>query len=267
MSAHWDSQFEQLPYMETIDDVAHFVINMVTEKDRFYVKGIRAALEDMEFSRPQIGLLDQYASPKLSAKLEKHLCGENPEAIPEYLEKAFWAPMIAAAYQILYPEPMGDMTEQQTRELCVALLYAYMQANISNMNLLMQTNAASGDEVKNSSDLAAQYARANIYQVYSDMPASHTIRVLQKGVMPQFLRAIDQEVGLDAKDMASTQKKLYALWAEDPLKVSGNDLLRPLDPFEWMRFSKPDTAFALKESEIAYIDSRKLLPPPHVPEV
>lgn len=264
MSSHQHPQFGQLPYLETVDDVARFIINMSEGDSDIYMPGIRVALDSMKFSQPQIGLLDRYASPRLSASIEKYLCGRKTEAISAHLENAFWAPMIAFAQNIIDPEPMGDLTHNQARNLSVLLLYATMQAGLSNMNLMLQMNAPNDGKQENSSVLAAQYANTNVYQVYEGMPASHILRVLQKGVVPQFIRAIEQETGVNAKDLASAQRYLYTRWAAEPTTLSGNKFLRPLDSFQWMRFSKPDADFIQEEIDIAKAESRKLLPPPSV---
>ena len=109
MPLNTQAQYEQLPYLETVTDVAEFVIRMVTDKQQIYMDGIRDALKGMEFSTAQIGLLDKYASSKLSKKLDAHLCGEHTEAIPAHLEKAFWAPM-AAMSAIVVAKPLSTTT-------------------------------------------------------------------------------------------------------------------------------------------------------------
>lgn len=258
-------RYEQLPYLETIDDVAKFIIDMVVNKDNFFMPGVLAAYEDMELSQGQIGLLEKYASPKLSQKLDKHLAGDQVEEIPAHLERAFWSPMVMAAYQILKPEPMGDQNAQQSRNLCVGLLYASMQANISNLKLFTQSNTEY--DTGSSKELAREFGARNSYQIFENMPVGNVLQVFQRGIMPQFQRAIHQELGIDGKGMTLIQKKLQRTWVGDEAKSPNTEILAPINAMEWMRFGRLSHDMVKEEMDIASRESRKLLSKPASPEL
>jgi hypothetical protein len=259
-------QYEELPYLETLHELAQFVIEMTSVKRDVYMSGIRSAFQEMSVSTAQIGLLDEYGSPKLSEVLEPYIHGENKSRIPAVMERTFWDPLIDCAHKIVDPKPAGNASANTMKLMYGLVLYSTLHANIKNMNLMLQTNFPFQNDPENSDRLVAEFEQVNPYQVSTNMSAQSFIHCLKKGVLPQLARALESETGWSPQEITEAQKKIHEVWNEDPGRYNKGLYLKPLNAVQWMRYNRPHPSFFDVESEIGKKDYRKLLPPPSIPE-
>lgn len=244
-------EYDILPPIDTVEDAALHVLEMLNIQGHYYTPGIFEAFYavSIAMTEEQFGLIDKFSSAQLSAKFEKVLGEGIPEDMPQRLERAFWSPIHASAKQILNPVPEDNVEYNTVRLYASAKLYAVIDACISNMRLMMRSGLMREVEVDSQNKLGNRPDR----EVYTAMPAEQTLHVLKRGFLPQLKNAISRQFGVDDQTFAKMVQIVKDQWdSEDAaLRV---DFIKPIDRLEWMQHGRLPSKIAYEEAEQARKD-------------
>lgn len=246
--------------LSSMDSIAKFIISMVEERSSIYRPGISEGLKNLCISKAQLGLLEKYASPKLSDKLSHFLADESLDDVVPMLDHAFWNPMVAASQKIL--ELKGETEgEILAKQYAVVKLYAGINAAVGNMRMIMR--AASGTGADPDITRTQKPPLRNEFETYTQMPAEQVLHVLKRGIMPQIAYTAHVEMGIDNKMLNKFHNAVLDVWENDPQSLSAVHMIRPIDPVEWMKYGSMRSEEFREEMIQAQADYNvKLLPPP-----
>lgn len=253
-------QYEHLPHLQTIDDVADFVLDMLNSKSGIYTPGIRQALDDMSFSQGQLGILAETAAEKLRVKLEPYSVGEDDGKLADHLEKAFWTPLHASVKPIINPVKINKIDPKTARLYAATTLYVALDTAIGNMRLFMGSNGLEDGISRASKGKKSGVSR--VFEVYSAMPAYQTLDVLKNGVLPQLAVAIKTEAGFNNHAFDRAVKAVKSHWAENGAALSNVEMLKSVNAVEWMRFGRLPAHLIREELEQIAKDAPLALPAP-----
>lgn len=242
-------EYDILPPIDTVEDAAMHVLEMLNIQGHYYTPGILEAFNVLSITEAQFGLIEKFSSAQLSEKLEKVLGEGIPEDMPERLERAFWSPMHASAKQILNPTPEDNVEYNTTRLYGSMMLYAVTDACISNMRLMMRSGPMGDVDVDSQNTLGNRPDR----EVYTAMPAEQTLHVLKRGFLPQLKKAIFKQFGVDEQKFSKMVQIVKDQWDKEDT-ISRVDFIKPIDRLEWMKHGRLPFKAAYDEAEQARKD-------------
>ncbi|MFN3700926.1 MAG: hypothetical protein ACK4VI_05300 [Alphaproteobacteria bacterium] len=253
-------QYSNLPYLETLDDVARYIIDMTEDQAHYFMPAIHDAFRNFRFSQAQLGLVEKFASAKLSRQVESLMVEPYGPDMAERLENAFWEPLIVAADSVISAGEGNDQHNEARRRTMALFLYATLQSNVSNLRLFLQSSDR--DMSENTLRLAEKFASKNEFRLHTAMDANQALHVISKGILPQLRHAIERECGIAPQQLNQARQTLYKIASQERGIVQNMDFMMPVDPLPWMRFGTLPAHIVREEIDFSIREARRLLPPP-----